>query len=53
VHSVSDVKQIEIRTAEPLVPGPGHPEVEVAIAELKHYKSPSSDHIQAELIQTH
>jgi hypothetical protein len=46
VHRVSDVRQIEIHTAEPLVP-----EVEVAIEKLKRYKSPGSDHIPAELIQ--
>jgi hypothetical protein len=36
---------------EPLVPGPSHLEVEIAIAKLKKYKSPGSDQIQAELIQ--
>jgi hypothetical protein len=51
VHRVSDVRQIEIHTAEPLVPDPSHYEVEVAIAKLKRYKSPGSDHIQAEIIQ--
>jgi hypothetical protein len=28
VHKVSDVRQIEVHTAEPLVPGPSHLEVE-------------------------
>jgi hypothetical protein len=51
VHNVSDVRQIEVHTAEPLVPGPSRLEVEIAIAKLKKYKSPSSDEIQAELIQ--
>jgi hypothetical protein len=51
VHNVSDVRQIEVHMAEPLVPGPSHLEVEIAIAKLKKYKSPGSDHIQAELIQ--
>jgi hypothetical protein len=37
--------------AEPLVSGPSHLEVEIAIAKLKKYKSPGSDQIQAELIQ--
>jgi hypothetical protein len=37
--------------AEPLVPGPKHLEVEIAIAKLNNYKSPSSDRIPAELIQ--
>jgi hypothetical protein len=32
VHRVSDVRQIEIHTAEPLVPDPSPFEVEVAIA---------------------
>jgi hypothetical protein len=51
VHNVSDVRQIEVRTAEPLVPGPSRLEIEIAIAKLKKYKSPGSDQIQAELIQ--
>jgi hypothetical protein len=51
VHNVSDVRQIEAQTAEPLVPGPSRLEVEIAIAKLKKYKSPGSDQILAELIQ--
>jgi hypothetical protein len=51
VHSVSDVRQIEVHIAEPLVPGPSHLEIEIAIAKLKKYKLPGSDQIQAELIQ--
>jgi hypothetical protein len=51
VHSVSEVRQIEGHTAEPLVPGPSRLEVEVDIAKLKKYKSPGSDQIPAELIQ--
>jgi hypothetical protein len=51
VHNVSDVRQIEVRTAEPLVPGPSRLEVEIAIAKLKKYKSPDSDQILTELIQ--
>jgi hypothetical protein len=35
VHNVSDVRQIEIHTAEPLVPGCSRLEVEIAIAKLK------------------
>jgi hypothetical protein len=49
VHDVSDVRQIEIHTAELLVPGPSHLEVEIAIAKKKKYKSPGSDQILAEL----
>jgi hypothetical protein len=48
---VSDVRQIEIHTAEPLVPDPSPCDVEIAIAKLKRYKSPGSDQILAELIQ--
>jgi hypothetical protein len=51
VHNASDVRQIEVCTAEPLVPGPSRLEVEIAIAKLKEYKSPGSDQIPAELIQ--
>jgi hypothetical protein len=35
----------------PLVPGPSHLGVEIAIAKLKKYKSSGSDQIPAELIQ--
>jgi hypothetical protein len=51
VHNVSDVTHIEVHTAEPLVPGPSRLEVEIAIANLRKYKSPSSDQIPTELIQ--
>jgi hypothetical protein len=51
VHNVSDVRQIEVHRAEPLVPDPSRFEVETAIAKLKNYKSPGSDQIPAELIQ--
>jgi hypothetical protein len=51
VHNASDVRQIEVHTAEPLVPGPSHLEVEIAIAKLKKCKSPGSDPILAEPIQ--
>jgi hypothetical protein len=43
VHSISDIRQIEIHTAEQLEP---------AAAKLKKYKPPGSDQIPAELIQT-
>jgi hypothetical protein len=48
VHSVSDVRQIEVHVAEPLVPGPSHLEVEIAITKLKKYKLPSNDQLPAE-----
>jgi hypothetical protein len=51
VHNVSDVRQIEVHTAELLVPGPSRLELEIANAKLKKYKSPGSDEILAELIQ--
>jgi hypothetical protein len=35
VHNVSDVRQIEMHTAEPLVPGPSHLEVEISNLKLK------------------
>jgi hypothetical protein len=35
VHNVSDVRQTEIHTAEPLVLGPSHLEVEISIAKLR------------------
>jgi hypothetical protein len=50
VHNVSDVRQIEVHTAETLVPGPSRLEVKIAIAKLKNYKSPGSEDIPAELI---
>jgi hypothetical protein len=34
-----------------LVPDPSHPEVEIAIAKLKKYKSQANDQILAELIE--
>jgi hypothetical protein len=49
VHDVSDIRRIEIHTAEPLLPGPSHLEIEISIAKLKKYKSPGSDQIPAEL----
>jgi hypothetical protein len=45
VHNVSDVRQIDIHTAEPRVHCPSHLEVEFAIAKLIMYKS------RAEVIQ--
>jgi hypothetical protein len=51
VHNVSDVRQTEVHTSEPLVPGPSPLEVEITIAKLKKYKSSGSDQIPAELIQ--
>jgi hypothetical protein len=35
VHDGSDVRQVEVHTAEPLVPGPIRLKVEITIANLK------------------
>jgi hypothetical protein len=51
VYTVSDVRQIEIRTTKPLVPGACRLDAETANATLKKSKSPGSDQIPAELIQ--
>jgi hypothetical protein len=51
VHSVSDVRHIEVHTGEPLGPGPSPLEIEIATTNLKRYKSPGSDQIPAELIK--
>jgi hypothetical protein len=39
VHGVSDVRQAEMHTAEPLVPEPSALEIELAIEKLKSHKS--------------
>jgi hypothetical protein len=49
---VHNVRQTEIHTAGPLVPGSSHLEVEIAIAKLKKYISPGSAQILVKLIQT-
>jgi hypothetical protein len=51
VHRVHDVRQMDIHTAEPLVPEPSLVEVEIAIVKLNSYKSPGTDQIPAELIK--
>jgi hypothetical protein len=52
VHNVSDVTQIEVHAAEPLLLlCSSRFEVEIAIVKLKKYKSQGSDQIPAELIQ--
>ena len=51
VHGVKDVGQVEIPTADPLVPEPSVFEVELAIDKLKNHKSPGIDEILAELIK--
>jgi hypothetical protein len=51
VSGVHDVRQMDIHTAEPLVPEPSLAEVEIAIGKLRSYKSPGTDQILAELIK--
>ena len=51
VQGVSNVRQTEIHTAEPLVPEPSAFEFEIAIEKLKGHKSPGTDQILAKLIK--
>jgi len=51
VHGVSNVRQTEIHTAEPLVPDPSVFEVAIPIEKLKGDKSPGTDQIPAELLK--
>jgi hypothetical protein len=48
---MSDVRQVEIHTAEPLVPHPNPFDVEITISKFKNHKLPGRDKIPAELIQ--
>jgi hypothetical protein len=50
VHNTSDVKQIEVHTAEPIVLGPTCLEFEIAIENMKTYKSPGHNQIPALLV---
>jgi hypothetical protein len=52
VHGVSDVRQIEIHAAEPLVPDPSPFQIGIGISNLKSHKWPGSDEIPAELIHS-
>jgi hypothetical protein len=38
VHNVIDVRQTEVHTAEPLVPGPSRLEMEIAVAKLMKFR---------------
>jgi len=51
VYGVKEVRQAEIRTAEPLVRESSAAEIELAIDKLKSHKSPGIDQIPAELIK--
>jgi hypothetical protein len=48
---VSEVRQMGLHAAEPLVLDHSPFKVEIAIAKLKRYKLPCNDHIVEELIQ--
>jgi hypothetical protein len=47
---ITYVRQTEIHTAEPLLPGPSASGVDYAIEKLKSHKSPGIDQIPAEFI---
>jgi hypothetical protein len=51
LHMASNVRQIEIHTAELLSPDSSFFDVKIAIAKLKRSKSPGSDQILSELLQ--
>jgi hypothetical protein len=51
VHRVSEVRQTEVHTAEPLVPEPSACEVDMVIEKEKGQNSPGVDKIPAELIK--
>jgi hypothetical protein len=51
VHRVSNAKQIIIHTTDRLIPDPSPFEFEMAIANLRRFKSPGSDQFPAEQIQ--
>jgi len=51
VHGVSEVRQAEIHTAEPLVSEPSALELELPIEKIKSHKSPGIEQIPSELIK--
>jgi hypothetical protein len=51
VYGFHDVRQIDIYTAEPLVPELSLIKVEVAIRKVRNYESRGTDQIPAELIK--
>jgi len=51
VHGVSDVRQTETHTAEPLVPQPRASKVEMATEKLKRHELPDIDQIPAGMIK--
>jgi hypothetical protein len=51
MHNVSDVRQTDIHSAEPLVPEHISFQLEIVIAKMRRYKSPDGNQIPAEWIQ--
>jgi hypothetical protein len=51
VYAIHDVMQMDIHTAEPIIPEPTLVAVEIAIGKLKSYKSLGTDQIQAKLMK--
>jgi hypothetical protein len=51
VHKVHDARQVDLHTAEPLMPESRLVEVKIAIGKLKRYKSLGSDQNLAEFIK--
>jgi hypothetical protein len=51
VYGSHDIRQMDIHTAEPLIPEPSLFEVEIPTGNLKSYKSPGTDQIRVELIK--
>jgi len=51
IHVVNDVRQTEINTVEPLVPGASAVEIELAIEKLKSRKSPGIEQNPAEFMK--
>jgi hypothetical protein len=52
VHGVHNVREMDVHTAEPLIPEPSLVKVEIAIGNLRSCKSPGTDQILAKLIKT-
>jgi hypothetical protein len=51
VHGAGGIRQTEMHTSEPFLPKSVASEVEVAIENLKRYKTPDFNRIPVELIQ--
>jgi hypothetical protein len=51
LEQVGGIRQREIQTAEPFVTVPSVSDVEVAIGNMKSYKSPGTDQIPAEIFK--